>query len=121
MKKRTKIPTTLNDVWKECLRMWAWIDKHIGEKDVCSLKTTWIRENYEKNIYVDWDCFFCRQAEFCDVWYGAGGEDESDCPGVKIDPSFRCTNKEYHYEKEPHKFYLKLRRLNRKRLKGKKS
>ena len=120
MKKKTKAPRTVDEVWKECLRMWAWIDKHLEEDDITSLKYKWMNNNYE-GVYINENCFFCEKARFCDVWLGISGEDESDCPGAKIDPKFRCENSiGYNWITEPHKFYLKLKQLNRKRLKVKK-
>ena len=119
MKKKTKPPRTIDGVWKECLRMWAWIDRHRDEDEVDDLKEKWLEKNYGEDVFIENDCFFCEKAEFCDVWDGECSEGKSDCPGAKIDPNFRCETKSHHWSKKPHEFYLKLKQLNRKRLKSK--
>jgi hypothetical protein len=123
MKKKTELPETVDEIWKECLRTWAWVDKHREENDdIDDLKERWVHDNYEYEAYrrLKHNCFFCYKAKFCDVWAGKSGKNKSDCLGAKIDPEFRCVDTSYDYTKEPHEFYLKLLSLNRKRLKAKK-
>ena len=98
---------TLDETWKHCLEMWAWIAEQIkANPDLCieSLKSEWLRE-HDFDI-ITGNCFFC--------YYAVGG-DCKDCPGRLVDFGFNCTNSEYNYWRFPIKFYEKLLELDKKR------
>jgi len=121
---------TLSKTWKECLRMWKWIDKEVqkefqgtgvGIPTVDDLKEKWIRcyaPNYREKL--KHDCFFCEFAVQND-----GLMDKktplrkirtcSQCPGRLINRQFRCEFVSYSWYQNPRKFYKKLVQLNAKR------
>jgi len=112
--KYIEVPTKLDDVWKECLRMWRWISDQVrkgNSRDINELKSIW----FNKEGYVESDiccgCFFCKYDQ------EENGSMCSNCPGALVDPEFDCRYTEYDSFQEPIKFYNKLRSLNRKRLK----
>ncbi len=101
---------TLNETWKQCLKMWKWIAKE--EEGLCrvgveTLKTTWlIKRGFNIDEIKAW-CFFCdyRRDQGCGI-----------CPGRKIDKNFDCQNESYCYYAKPILFYKELLRLNKIRL-----
>jgi len=108
-KKLKKPPFTLEDTWKYCLQMWAWIAKHRpSRKDIEELKDRWLDEHGFDKDEIEASCFFCL--------YDSRGECHN-CPAVKVDKTFDCTNEEYNYRLHPHLFYRELKQLNRKRRK----
>jgi hypothetical protein len=107
---------TLNQTWKNCLRMWKWISEEwdcISSADVCQLKRQWMVE-YMPGVPLISNCFFCdydanHNTSMCD-----------HCPGKLVSRSFDCTNRlSYNYVRQPKKFYKKLLQLDAKR-RGKK-
>lgn len=107
---------TLNQTWVLCLRMWRWIDKEWekGSKRktiISGLKKAWLRDNgFEVSDNESKNCFFCLYTDEISCKH---------CPGVLVDPHFRCDNLDYCWYKKPPAFYQELLRLNRIR-KGKK-
>ena len=105
----------LNETWVLCLKMWKWIAKEVEAgrdsiTDVIDLKDEWLTKHGFRDV--EENCFFCDYAR------RKAGCLQS-CPGKKIDGSFNCDNKEYHYAGEPIAFYKKLVELNKIRLKKK--
>ena len=107
---------TLNQTWKNCLRMWKWIDK-VWEFDgapVEVLKAVWM-DDHGFEATIEEDCFFCEY----DVQQGCEIEEDIDrctyCPGVLVNALFHCTRKSYNYAEQPRKFYKKLLELDAKR------
>lgn len=116
---------TLNETWKQCLRMWKWI---VGQLDkgrcrvddyetIDDLKHEWVKK-FWKGKQPDHDCFFCWYAnnnrnKECDI------EDDccKNCPGKLVSPSFDCIKKSYHFRDKPRAFYRKLLQLDAKRKK----
>ena len=103
---------TLNQTWKNCLRMWKWIDKeYICGMDVEVMKCDWL-DKYKPDLCHASNCFFCQ--------YASEHNKEGDvlcvnCPGRLVSKFFNCTNKSYHYLRHPKKFYKKLLELDAKR------
>lgn len=108
---------TLNQTWRECLKMWKWIVEQIDFKTFHKIKnkTRYIerlKREYLKSINLDnvimMNCFFCE--------YDDKHEDEcQSCPGRLAVPDFRCINKSYSWSSCPDKFYAKLLELDKKR------
>jgi hypothetical protein len=104
---------TLNQTWKNCLRMWKWIDKtwQLG-MDIEALKEEWLNK-YKPQLEIDSNCFFCdyeaqhntNEILLCCKF----------CPGKLVSSRFSCMNKTYHYQNHPKKFYKKLLQLDAKR------
>ncbi len=113
MKKYKPIPTTENEVWSECIRMWhdvAVDPKYIVIDSVTERKWHWLINN---NYYIFDICAYCFFCESTKV------EDETTCtrcPGRKVDREFSCFNKKHAFENKPIKFYKELLRLNEIRL-----
>jgi hypothetical protein len=112
-----KVPTDIDEVWKECLRMWRWISDKIRKmkkedldiSSVFDLKREWLTKNdYDLSSILN-ECFFCTVSPTCRL-----------CPGRKVDPTFDCVGQEYDFFTKPIKFYNKLRSLNRKRTNARK-
>jgi len=106
---------TLNQTWKECLRMWKWIagQRNKGSTlDVEGLKEQWLVDHgYDPGV-IYFQCFFCGYAgirqhgDFCCV---------NRCPGRLVSERFDCVADAYHYKYESIKFYQKLLELDAKR------
>ncbi len=114
---------TLDRAWFLCLQQWKdGIIKRLDEgsgSSVMILKNEWIDKLIEQNDCdeekIESDCFFCE--------YNLRQEDDDDkniicrsCPGKLVDDEFHCENIEYHYYDKPRKFYVKLLKLNSKRI-----
>ena len=109
---------TLDETWKQCLKMWRWIVREVGKREITSplsageitdLKREWIAANGFKRMLND--CFFCaydsRYAVEC-----------SHCPAGSMEggDAFWCEyNPEFNWASEPAAFLRKLESLNRKR------
>lgn len=104
---------TLNQTWKNCLRMWGWIDKvWTPEMDVGKLKKEWL-DKHKPGVVLNSNCFFCDyvdklgirdEFEFCEC-----------CPGKLVNKRFNCFIPAYYYFSRPKKFYQKLLHLDTKR------
>ena len=106
---------TLNKTWKECISLWRWVAKQIGEGstlNVFALKSMWMSDHGFSNI--ESDCFFCEYTKQHDK---LGDSVCAKCPGRKVDKNFSCTDNDYNYKHQPVKFYNKIAYLNRKRQK----
>ena len=104
---------TLNQTWKECLRMWKWIDGEIKKDNtqcVAALKWAWLGNNGYEPEKVEATCFFC---DWC-VQNG-GGCSSALCPGKQVSKRIGCDNSANGYDTKPRKFYKKLLQLNAKR------
>lgn len=102
---------TLNQIWKNCLRMWKWIAKVWKPgMDVESLKNQWLWKRFPE-LNVNSNCFFC------DYQVSKNGFTLHcfSCPGILVNKRFNCQNKSYHYRHYPRKFYKKLLQLDAKR------
>lgn len=102
---------TLNETWKNQLKMSGWIAKERAagsEKSVIVLKEEWFKENMP-NVSLAYNCFFCNYADM--ELKGCGY-----CPGRLVDADFDCDSEEYHYSDELIKFYEELVRLNKIRI-----
>jgi hypothetical protein len=104
---------TLNETWKNCLRMWKWIVEQIDDDTdnlcltVC-LKVDFLNKyHFKKEIKSD--CFFC---EYDD---SRNGDNCNKCPGFLVDPTFSCMDPVYGFHRNPQLFYKKLLRLNARR------
>lgn len=104
---------TLNQTWKNCLRMWKWIVKQVkkGRTNVENLKEEWLEEHEFTNPLWS-DCFFCDY----DAQHSSGNDECcSKCPGRLVSKSFNCMESGYDYQDRPEKFYQKLLQLDAKR------
>jgi len=102
---------TLNKAWELCLKQWRKMIKQKkagSRRRITTLKRIWCKENGFANIAAH--CFFCEYDEQYDA-------DCSKCPPTRVDKHFHCQNPEYHWRYNPLKFYAKIRKLNRIRLK----
>lgn len=111
---------TLDETWKQCLRMWKWIAKRVkaGRKEgVEELKEEWLEKNWTGEPLKN-GCFFCEYAQYYNTEEKCGCAMYM-CPGRLVNKRFSCCSKTYHYEDHPIAFYNKLVSLNEKRLKGK--
>ena len=104
---------SLEKTWTECLKMSSYIDRERkkGRYSIGDLKDKWIRKYYPQK-YICNDCFFCAFT----LGKSTFGHRHVHCdkyPGRLIDKDFDCMSMEYHYARKPHKFYLKLKQLNR--------
>ena len=105
---------TLNQIWKNCLRMWKWIDKVWDKKnnvEVFILKKIWLNK-WMPDINLNSDCFFC---EWSIQNKKKGDTYCTHCPGKLVSRSFECQWASYHYADHPKKFYKKLLELDAKR------
>jgi hypothetical protein len=110
---------TLDQTWEQCLAMWKYVSRQCkGKKrdwcvgNVNSLKVLWLSKNGIEEDEITQDCFFCDRTSpngSIDYWC-------SKCSGRKLDPSFYCMDKDYHFERSPRAFYAKLKELNKIRL-----
>ncbi len=108
---------TLNQTWKNCLRMWKWIAKVCDSEEgrrvsIRRLKIRWM-DTHMPDVHIEADCFFCkyngdhRKESACDA-----------CPGKLVSRRFHCWhNVSYRYDEDPKKFYKKLLHLDAKRRK----
>lgn len=119
---------TLSETWKQCLRMWKWIDENYPKKPgfdkldlIIDLKNEWLDKNGIEDE-LNSDCFFCEYAErrwneeveqYLNISWNR--EICYYCPGKLVDKEFSCTSVSYNYTEKPHKFYQKLLSLNKKR------
>lgn len=103
---------TLNQTWKNCLRMWKWIDKTWKPgMNVLNLKREWLKK-WMPDLDLICDCFFCKyQVDEANP----GGYKCSSCPGRLVSSRFHCCNITYVYRDKPKKFYQKLLQLDVKR------
>ena len=115
---------TLNETWKECLRMWKWIveqrQKELDALDpVFLLKRRWLNNNDYYGITND--CFFCKYAHkkdgYGDITIPEGSREIkcSKCPGRLVAKRFSCQNMAYDWYFKPEKFYQKLLQVNQQR------
>jgi len=109
---------SLEDAWDFCLAQWEWIIETLLEhpdSDVYILKRAWLRTVTDRSI--DAACFFCEyQRQRCvpideDNNYTKSHTCEG-CPGRDVDENFNCVNSNYHHERYPFKFFLKLKELD---------
>lgn len=112
MKKRL----TLEQTWKNCLKMWEWIVEEYEQQacpdfdDIEALKQRWCKENnWAKKLFCN--CFFCQFAERDRPEY----LNCRKCPARRIDPEFNCQAEEYEFELFPVAFLAKLKELDKKR------
>ena len=103
---------SLDETWKNCLKMWRWIAKEKKANSrlwVNVLKRKWLlRHNFSGPIRSH--CFFCEYAV----------QDCIQCPARKIDRDFWCMNSEYHHRRRPADFLREITCLNKIRLAKKK-
>lgn len=106
---------SLNQTWKNCLRMWKWIDKVYDPDswmkcDVEDLKKEWLRKHIP-DADITANCFFCEYNES----HPKFDETCSHCPGKLVSRSFHCVDRpSYRYDRNPMKFYPKLLQLDAK-------
>lgn len=111
LKDGKKAKLTLNQTWRECIRMWKWIVKNCdgNSRLVEVLKAQWLKgHGYTK---VDSNCFFCE-------YDGQHTQQEigcPECPGKLADKRFSCGRVTYSYIDLPKKFLKKLLELDAKR------
>lgn len=117
---KQRLTMTLNETWKNCLRMWKWIVEQIDDKKQLNdnnydnhfmphLKEEFLKKHhFTKKI--ESDCFFCEYSN-----RGCKSFNCRKCPGIKVDPNFDCLDSSYHFMLNPQKFYRKLLRLNARR------
>lgn len=113
---------TLDETWRECLRMWKFIAKERRKNRTIhpgTLKAKWFKRYYKGRRRPSHLCFFCGY----DDHYGS--RQCSSCPARLVDSNFGKYGCEvfscyYNWQMRPIAFYNKLVSLNRKRLKGKK-
>ena len=98
---------TLDECWRECLRMWYAVSK---KAKVLEAKYEWCKKNYPgKDIYNN--CFFCHYDRVRSKGYYC-----KSCPGVFVDSTWRCYNDSNHYYNKPKEFYKSIKQLNKIRL-----
>ena len=100
MKKRM----ALDEIWKQCLKMWRWIVRQPCPRDIGKLKREWLRKHGFNDIFCD--CFFCDAVK----------ENKSrclQCPGKKVDKSFDCNNDDYYYYEKHAAFLRKITELDK--------
>ena len=103
---------TLNQTWKNCLRMWKWIvSEWKPGMDVESMKVEWLSKR-KPSLNLESDCFFC-QYDYDNRSLNSAGC--VFCPGNLVNKRFECCAKTYHYEYHPKAFYKKLLYLDAKR------
>ena len=98
---------TLDECWRECLRMWYTVSKKVN---VPEAKSRWCKKNYPgKHLHNN--CFFCHYSRVL-----SQGMNCKNCPGVLIDSTWRCNNDSNRYYDKPKEFYKSLKQLNKIRL-----
>ena len=100
---------TLDETWKQCLKMWRWIVRQLRERpyaNIGSLKREWLDSHGFGDVALDSDCFFCEWAD----------GDCGKCPGVKVRKDFECMDTDYDFANEPAAFLREITRLNKIRL-----
>jgi hypothetical protein len=107
---------TLNQTWKNCLRMWKWIAKNWEPgANIRVLKRQWFCK-YKPQLDIESDCFFCEyQSQHNTKVDTLIIPDCMACPGKLVSKHFNCCCKTYNYEYHPKKFYQKLLQLDAKR------
>lgn len=108
---------TLDETWKQCLKMWRWIVKQKKlhpYSEVNVLKRKWFRKYSPRDSKLA-HCFFC------DYNKANHGGYCRKCPATVIDQSFYCGNSKYHFAYEPTAFLKEITRLNKIRLKEKRN
>ncbi len=106
----------LNKTWKLCLEFWKWAADQPEHSGVSRLKTQWFKNNGYDIDDVEAGCFFCEYATSHDGSGGLHGYDCVKCPGNMVYKTFNCMDSKCNYS-DIKKFYKKLVRMNRKRLK----
>ncbi len=94
--------TALDKCWINCLQMTKWLSEQEG--DTVELKRQYTKAHGLTLYADDFFCEFSKLENSC-----------SDCPAVRIDRSFDCFNKQYHWEYYRKKYYRKLLELDKKR------
>jgi hypothetical protein len=115
-----EIPTELNEVWSECIRMHKDISENpLTYKDYGRPKITWLEKNGYDYTTISHQCFFCQYAKASDPEHQSSPFSEKgcqECPGVLVDPSFNCLSSEYDYACYDSRFVNELEHLNKQRL-----
>lgn len=112
---------TIDQTWKNCLRMWKWINTEWkpGMKSK-ELKEQWFEKFWRDKKQIELHCFFC---EYHIKHDSLGSIREADrplsqgcqhCPGVLVNKCFHCERKSYNWW-GPKTFYKKLLQLDAKR------
>ena len=93
--------------WWKCLDMWAWINYQlrIKPRHLETLKKQYLTEFDPSNLGMSANCYFCEAAEGC--WA---------CPAKEVDEMFHCQSQAYSYLISPMAFFMKVQRLNKKRI-----
>lgn len=114
MAKKSMRRLSIEETWKECLRMWKWISQHCCGDDVGIFKQKWL----DKHGYLKTDsgCFFCAYAKSSGIY---SNRCLAHCPARKVDPDFICDDCSYSFLDQPEQFYQKLVELNKILLKKK--
>ena len=114
--------TVLNRSWKNCLRMWEWISENLPqgfsrfnleekEEVINKLKIKWLKNNQFTNV-ISQHCFFCEYDKH-------HNDDCSTCPACLVEPGFHCDDDLRSFRFKPIKFYIRILKLNIKRLETK--
>ena len=113
---------SLDMAWKLMLEHWRFIAHNARKKgysfmgvdtgrSAIYLKKKWLNSNKLRFNRLPRGCFFCEYA----LQNALTEEDRcKQCPGVLVNPKFRCTNPRYHSLFYPRKFYCKLLKMYKK-------
>ena len=96
---------SLNDVWAECLRMWAWIVEQVKAGNIGYLKAVWLEDNGYGECDISNDCFFCQYSIL-------PGDTCTHCPGKLVDRNWHCENPAYRWYDHPIEFNAEIKRLD---------
>ena len=98
---------TLDDAWRECLRMWWSLSRYPKMK-----KIDWLEKNYSSRGHkLHASCFFCHYD-----FFNGGLRGCSRCPAVLVSREWRCSKPEICWFSHRKEFYKSLVKLNKKRL-----
>ena len=93
----------IDEIWKQCIKMWRWIVRQIeagDERTIHKLKRTWLQEHgFSPSIHGA--CFFCESCTNC-----------GNCPGAIIDECFSCFRDDIAYNLHPKAFLKELFHLD---------
>ncbi len=93
---------TLKQLFRKCIKSWDWYVEYLeydSSNTMCQAK-----QAYRKKFNTTISCVFC-------TFVLGDGYGCMNCPGVQVDPDFRCGNIEYSYHSKPKLFLKKIKEL----------
>jgi len=107
-----KVPTELDEVWSECIRMHENICAFLSNKG--APKEIWLRQQKYDFCKIASSCFFCQYDDDHNPNHlpDPARTGCPSCPGVLVEPGWTCMNVNFAYGNYDGKFVIELKRLD---------